>query len=85
MGYICTQVPDKNYFSIGLLCFVQIIERAIKWIWELIKRFVGGSIGESPKSILGVICAAFENMFPSFDDHSVDKYVKATREGPAKL
>jgi len=46
---------------------------------------VGGSIGESPKSILGVICAAFENMFPSFDDHSVDKYVKTTREGPAKL
>lgn len=38
---------------------------------------MGGSKRESPKSILGVICAAFENMFPSFDDHSVDEYVKA--------
>jgi hypothetical protein len=46
---------------------------------------VGGLIRESPKSILGVICVAFENMFPSFHDYSVDKYVKAIREGPTKL
>jgi hypothetical protein len=46
---------------------------------------VGGSIRESPKSILGVIYAIFKNMFPSFDDHSVDKYVNVIREGPTKL
>jgi hypothetical protein len=46
---------------------------------------VGGLIRESPKNILGVICATFKNMFPSFDDHSVDKYVKVIRKGPPKL